>query len=364
VQFSDLRDGICRATCFALARLEACISLSLWIKQMHLYLSACGKGPANAVYALSRESAIALLETGCVTCVSFGADWPQGAGCDPAEAIALARYLKRAVAEARLPWVDWDLHCPDVALQRQLTAVLREMDEICRQRGQEIRQDPAEGVAVGLNPDFSFERFVVGEGNEMAYAQAVLAGLGAPTRNVPLWIFGDCGLGKTHLLHALGWQYLAVNPGRRVMLLHGSEFSDPEICRVKLKAADALLIDDIQCLAAIPDTFDWQALFASCTLLGVSADRSVGRTELQHWNTLTTRIEVALVTPGRGLASALLDAFLAEAGHGISAIVRESILTITKSNPRFLQAIVKKIVAYERFEHRAVSSAMLVEWFA
>ena len=332
---------------------------------MHLYLSAFGKGPANAVYALNSESAITLLETGCVTCVSFGADWPQGDGFEPAEAIVLARYLKTAVAEARLPWIDWSLYCPYVALQRQLTAVLCEMDEICRQRGQEIRLDPAQGMAGGLNPDFSFERFVVGEGNEMAYAQAVLAGLGAPTRNVPLWIFGDCGLGKTHLLHALGWQYLAVNPGRRVMLLHGTEFSDPEKCRAKLKTADALLIDDIQCLVAMPDASDWLELLASLPLLAVSAENLIskmhipcGRVGLSSW------IEVPLVTPGPVLASALLDSFLAYTRHTLTPELRRSVLAIANGNPRFLQAMVKRIVAYECFEQQKVDSVLLAEWFA
>ena len=64
---------------------------------MHLYLSAFGKGTANAVSALNSESAIPLLETGCVTCVSFVADWPQVDGFEPAEGVALARHLQTAV---------------------------------------------------------------------------------------------------------------------------------------------------------------------------------------------------------------------------------------------------------------------------
>lgn len=327
---------------------------------MHLYLSARSGGPSNAVYALSSESAIALLETGCVTCVSFGADWPQDAGRNQAEAIAVARFLKTAVAEARLPWVDWNLYCPDVALHRQLSSVLNEMDEICRQRGQEIRLDPAQGVAVGLNPDFSFARFVVGEGNEMAYAQAVLAGVGAPTRNVPLWIFGACGLGKTHLLHAVGWQYLAVNPGRRVVLLHGSELSDQEACAAKLKAADALLIDDIQSAGAVPGELGWRGLLARITLLAVSAEDRICAKVIPR----DSGVEVPLIAPGPVLAGALLDSFLAETGHALASDLRRQVLATTNGNPRFLRAMVKKIVAYERFERRVVDPELLVAWFA
>lgn len=339
---------------------------------MHLYLSARDEGPPNAVHALNSESAIALLETGCVTCVSFGADWPQGAGRNRLEAMALAEFLKTAVSEARLPWVDWNLYCPDLALHRQLSGVLHEMDDICRKRGQEVRQYPAQGIAVGLNPDFCFECFVVGDGNEMAYAQAVLAGIGAPMRNVPLWMYGDCGLGKTHLLHSVGWQYLAVNPGRQVALLHGSEFIEPDKCLAKLSAADALIIDDIQCAWAIPVAVKCRALLMdfltkNC-LLAVSAedvsDRLCETVTPPDWSgkLLASSIEVELKLAGPHLGNSLLDVFLARTGYALATDLRDLVLANAKGNPRFLQAIVKKIVAYEQFEGRELSPTLLASW--
>jgi chromosomal replication initiation ATPase DnaA len=303
-----------------------------------------------------------------VTCVSFGADWPPYAGQNQnnqGEAVALARFLKTAVAEARLPWVDWNLYCQDAALKRQLNAMLSEMDEICRQRGQPIRLDPAQSIAGGLNPDFSFERFVVGEGYALASARGVLAAIGAPTHNIPLWIFGDCGLGKTHLLHAVGWKYLAVNPDRRILLLHGTELAEPAKCITKIKAADALLIDDIQCLVATPDASDWLELLASLPLLAVSAEKLTRQTAIRECcEGLPAWIEVPLVTPGPELASALLDSFQNDARHALTPELRRSVLATANGNPRLLQAMVKKIVAYEVYEHRKVDSVMLANWFA
>lgn len=332
---------------------------------MHLYLSTRGAGPTNAVYALNSESAIALLETGCVTCISFGADWPEDSVRNLVEAIAVAKFLKVAVAEARIPWVAWHLHCNDLAQHHQLTVVLQEMDEICRHRGQAIQLDPAQLDAVGLNPDFSFERLILGEGNEMAYAQAVLAGIGAPTRNVPLWIFGACGLGKTHMLHAIGWQYLAVNPGRRVALLHASEMSEQEACAAKLKGVDALLIDDIQCFEAIWNVTELQKLTASISLLAVTAEKSVCKTANvpQLRSAMPAWIEVALASPGPALASALLDGFLVETRCRLDADLRRTILAISKRNPRTILAMVKKITAYQRFENKVVDPLLLTKWF-
>jgi chromosomal replication initiator protein len=110
-----------------------------------------------------------------------------------------------------------------------------------------------------LNPRYTFESFVIGASNELAHA-ACLAVSEAPFRTFnPLFIHGPAGLGKTHLLHAIGHRIRAKNCGERVLYVtaeqFSSEFRDPIEFRSqrefkkRYRHADALLIDDIQFLA-------------------------------------------------------------------------------------------------------------------
>ena len=280
-------------------------------------------------------------------------------------ALALASYLKTAVADARLPWVEWHLQVSNLALHRQLTAVLRQMDEICRQRGQEPPFDTAQGLAAGLNPDFTFERFVVGEENEQAYAQAVIAGLGGPKNNVPLLIYGDCGLGKTHLLHAVGWKYQTINPEKRVVLLHGTEFADLATCDATLKTVDALLIDDFHSLLHFLDAAKRHTLLASLPLLAVTAGQMDWRQViLTDQRATPTWIEVPMVTPGERLANRLLDHFLLDSRLQLTSDLRRAVLSRANGNSRALQGIVIKIAAFESFYRQKVDSALLSKWFS
>jgi len=111
----------------------------------------------------------------------------------------------------------------------------------------------------GLNPQFSFDRFVVGQNNEFAHAACMAV---ASTKNPiynPLFIHGGSGLGKTHLMQAIGQQLMQDNPRAKVVYLTCEKFINEfidtvrkgslERFRRKYRRADILLIDDIQFLA-------------------------------------------------------------------------------------------------------------------
>jgi chromosomal replication initiator protein len=113
--------------------------------------------------------------------------------------------------------------------------------------------------STGLNPQFSFDRFVVGQNNEFAHAACMAV---ASTKNPiynPLFIHGSSGLGKTHLMQAIGQQLLKDNPTAKVVYLTCEKFINEfidtvrkgslERFRRKYRRADILLIDDIQFLA-------------------------------------------------------------------------------------------------------------------
>jgi len=110
----------------------------------------------------------------------------------------------------------------------------------------------------GLNPQFSFSRFVVGQNNE--FAQAACEAVASAKQSIynPLFIHGDSGLGKTHLMQAIGQRVMKLNPSARVVYLTCEKFTNEFIealrkktidrFRRKYRRADILLIDDIQFL--------------------------------------------------------------------------------------------------------------------
>lgn len=114
-------------------------------------------------------------------------------------------------------------------------------------------------VPAGLNPRNTFDQYVVGTNNEFAHSAAkAVANAPAVTYN-PLFVYGASGLGKTHLLHAIGHQILAKNRNARIVYLFSEQFTNEFIdaiqhgtlvkFRKKYRQADVLLIDDIHFFA-------------------------------------------------------------------------------------------------------------------
>lgn len=125
-----------------------------------------------------------------------------------------------------------------------------------------VKNDPAVDKKlknVGLNPLFNFMRFVVGQNSEFAHAACTAIASGSGVTYNPLFIHGSSGLGKTHLMQAVGNRIIRENPNARVVYLTSEKFTnefidsvkkgDLEKFRNRYRKADVLLIDDIQFLA-------------------------------------------------------------------------------------------------------------------
>lgn len=143
-------------------------------------------------------------------------------------------------------------------------------------------------LRTGLNPRYTFDTFVVGSCNEFAHAASQAVAGDSPRTYNPLFIYGGSGLGKTHLLNAIGNQKLMVNPSLRVCYVHSEQFTNELIqalankkmseFRSKYRSMDILLMDDIHFLAGKERTQEeffhtFNALYESEKSIVVTSDR-------------------------------------------------------------------------------------------
>ena len=139
-----------------------------------------------------------------------------------------------------------------------------------------------------LNPKYTFDTFVVGPNNRFPHAAAQATAEAIGTRYNPLFIYGSAGLGKTHLMQAIGHHSIALRPDCKVTYVSSETFTDEFINAIrndslagfkkKYRRSDVLLIDDIQFLAGKESTLDefhhtFNALYEDNKQIVISSDR-------------------------------------------------------------------------------------------
>jgi chromosomal replication initiator protein len=131
-------------------------------------------------------------------------------------------------------------------------------------RNIEAPQARSEDLSSPLDPRFTFDSFVVGKPNELAYAAARRVAEATTVSFNPLFLYGGVGLGKTHLMHAIAWHIRKSNPARRVMYLSAEKFmyqfvralrfKDTMAFKEQFRSIDVLMIDDIQFISGKDST--------------------------------------------------------------------------------------------------------------
>ncbi len=142
-----------------------------------------------------------------------------------------------------------------------------------------------------LDSRFTFDNFVVGKPNELAYSAARRVAEGGPVSFNPLFLYGGVGLGKTHLMHAIAWEVRLTNPEARVLYLSAEQFMNRFITALRCKdihtfkelfrSVDMLMVDDVQFIAGKDSTQDeffhtFNALVDQSKQIVISADRAPG----------------------------------------------------------------------------------------
>lgn len=230
-----------------------------------------------------------------------------------------------------------------------------------------------------LNPRYTFDTFVIGSENRLAHA-ASLAVAETPARAYnPLFIYGGVGLGKTHLMHAIGHYVLDHHPKSRVVYLSSEKFTNEFInairdnqaiqFRNKYRSADILLIDDIQFLARKEQTQEeffhtFNALHEEHKQIVISSDRppkEIPRLE----DRLRSRFEWGLITdiqpPNLETRIAILRKKAIADNLDVPNEVLISIADQVSTNIRELEGALIRVVAYSALVNQPITPELASE---
>jgi len=152
----------------------------------------------------------------------------------------------------------------DASVQPPLPSVPEHDDRPSPPSGRSLKDVPSEDPH--LNPRYTFDTFVIGASNRFAHAAALAVAESPGKTYNPLFIYGDSGLGKTHLLHAIGHYTLRFKPQAKVRYVNSEEFTNDFINSIRddralsfkrhYREVDVLLIDDIQFLQGKEQTLE------------------------------------------------------------------------------------------------------------
>jgi chromosomal replication initiator protein len=230
-----------------------------------------------------------------------------------------------------------------------------------------------------LNRAFTFSSFVQGKSNQLALAAAKQVAENPGSSYNPLFLYGGVGLGKTHLMHAVGAALIERNPNAKVVYLHSERFVADMVKALQLNAinefkrfyrsVDALLIDDIQFFAGKERSQEeffhtFNALLESGQQMILTCDRypkEIAGLEDRLKSRFGWGLTVAVEPPELETRVAIL---MKKAAEGNIALPEDAAFFLAKkirSNVRELEGALKRVVANSHFTGEAISTAFVKE---
>lgn len=220
------------------------------------------------------------------------------------------------------------------------------------------------GYRQGLNERYTFENFIVGSGNELAYAacQAVAAQPG--TKYNPLFLYGGVGIGKTHLIQAVGNTVLLNNPDARVVYVSSEQFVQEFVDALRFKkntdfadyyrSADVLIVDDVQFLAGkekIQEEFfhTFNAIHQANHQIIISSDkppREIPTLEERLRSRFVWGMSIDMQTPDFETRCAILQTKADVHGVELTPDVTEYLATNVQTNIRELEGALNQLLAF------------------
>lgn len=224
-----------------------------------------------------------------------------------------------------------------------------------------------------LSPGFTFDTFVEGKSNQLAKAAASQVGENPGKSYNPLFIYGGVGLGKTHLMHAIGNSMLARNPSARVAYVHSERFVGDMVRGLQhntisefkrtYRSLDALLIDDIQFFAGKERSQEeffhtFNALLEGQRQIILTCDRypkEVNGLEERLKSRFGWGLTVAIEPPELETSVAILMSKAQAEGVELPDEVAFFIAKRIRSNVRELEGALRRVIANSRFTERAIN---------
>lgn len=214
-----------------------------------------------------------------------------------------------------------------------------------------------------LNSRYTFDSFVIGENNELARAACYAVSQNPGTQYNPLFIYGDVGLGKTHLLQSIGNEILKNDPNKNIIYISSEGFTTELVNSIKnqtidkfknkYQQADLLIIDDIQFISGKEKTQDiffhiFNSLYQLNKQIVISSDRPPSNIQILE-DRLRSRFEGGMITdignPDLETRLAILQTKLNEKKFFLSDEILRFIAENIKNNIRELEGALNKLVA-------------------
>ncbi len=224
-----------------------------------------------------------------------------------------------------------------------------------------------------INPVLTFDSFVTGKANQLARAAAIQVANNPGVSYNPLFLYGGVGLGKTHLIHAIGNQVLADNPNAKIRYIHAEQYVRDVVTAYQRKgfddfkryyhSLDLLLIDDIQFFGGKSRTqeeffYAFEALIAAKKQIIITSDtypKEITGMDDRLISRFDSGLTVAIEPPELEMRVAILLKKAVSEGANLSDDVAFFVAKHLRSNVRELEGALRKILAYSRFHGKDIT---------
>ncbi|MBX3612968.1 MAG: chromosomal replication initiator protein DnaA [Burkholderiaceae bacterium] len=230
-----------------------------------------------------------------------------------------------------------------------------------------------------LRPELTFDTFVHGKANQIAWSAALQVVERPGTAYNPLFLYGGVGLGKTHLLHAVGNAILERKPDARVRYIHAQDYFDEMVRGIqrkslhefkkKYQSLDLLLIDDIQFLGGKERTqeeffYTFEALLTARKQLIITSDtypKELSAFEDRLVSRFGSGLIVEIEPPELEMRVAILLKKAEQSGEKLPEEVAFFVAKNLRSNVRELEGALLRVIAFARFRNKAVTADLAKE---
>jgi chromosomal replication initiator protein len=224
-----------------------------------------------------------------------------------------------------------------------------------------------------LNPMLTFDTFVTGKANQLARAASIQVAHNPGASYNPMFLYGGVGLGKTHLIHAIGNHLLKEKPNARIRYIHAEQYVSDVVRAYQQKAfdrfkryyhsLDLLLIDDIQFFSGKSRTqeeffYAFEALLGNRAQVIITSDtypKEMAGIDDRLISRFDSGLTVAIEPPELEMRVAILMKKAAAEGIPMSEDVAFFVAKHLRSNVRELEGALRKILAFVRFHGREVT---------